>query len=260
MEGRNTGAIRAPKLALVLGLALAAGLAGSAACAATVSMAFGDNLPPYILPQQDAGIEVEIVRAALAHRGHVLRARYLPMGRIPLMFKSRQVDAIMMDVGEDMAPLGGHYALPPVLYDNVFITLKRSRLAIHAPQDLRGHTVMSFVGAAKRYPDWLQPLQHGGAYVESNHQEVQPLLLALGRYEVVLSDRSIFQYYALQQRLKDPSFVMPPVEQHAFTVVDPDNYRPVFRDAAIRDDFNAGLDYLRKTGRYRAIYDKYLKN
>ncbi len=262
MKGHNASAIGAPTLALMLALtlALAAALSGGVASAATVSMAFGDNLPPYILAQQDAGIEVEIVRAALAQRGHVLQARYLPMGRIPLMFKSRQVDAIMMDVGEDMAPFGGHYALPPVLYDNVFITLKRSRLEIRAPQDLRGHTVMSFVGAAKRYPDWLQPLQHTGAYVESNHQEVQPMLLALGRYEVVLSDRSIFQYYALQQHLKDPSFVLPPVQQHAFTVADPKNYRPVFRDPAIRDDFNAGLAYLHKSGRYRAIYDKYLKN
>jgi polar amino acid transport system substrate-binding protein len=254
MEGRASN----PIYKLAAGLALAAALAP--AHAALVSMAFGDNLPPYILAAEDAGIEVDIVRAALAYRGHVLQARYLPMARIPPSFKAGQVDAIMMDVGEDMAPFGGHYAAPPVLYDNVFITLKRSRLAIRAPQDLRGHTVMSFVGAAKRYPEWLQPLQPGGTYVESNHQEVQPLLLALGRYDVVLSDRSIFQYYVLQQRRKEPGFVMPPVEQHEFTHADPSNYRPVFRDPAVRDDFNAGLEHLRKTGRYRAIYDKYLKN
>lgn len=250
----------AAALAAVLAGAAVAG-PGGATSPATVSMAFGDNLPPYILVNEDAGIEVEIVRAALAYRGHVLQARYLPMGRIPLSFKSGQVDAIMMDVGEDMAPYGGHYATPPVLYDNVFISLKRNRLAIRAPADLRGHTVMSFIGAARRYPDWLQPLQDGsGNYVESNHQEVQPALLALGRYEVVLSDRSIFQYYVVRQQRKEPGFVMPETEQHAFTVADPQNYRPVFRDPVVRDDFNAGLEYLRKTGRYRAIYDKYLKN
>jgi len=251
--------MRGARAVMLAMLTLTAALQVRPAAAATVSMAFGDNLPPYILPQADGGIEVEVVRAALAYRGHVLEAHYLPMGRIPVSFKSHQVDAIMMDVGEDMTPQGGYYASPPVLYDNVFYTLKRSKLEIHRPQDLQGHTVLSFVGAAKRYPEWLQAIAHSGAYAENNHQEAQPMLLALGRYDTVLSDRTIFQYYTLQQQKRMPGFVMPEVEEHPFTEANPQDYRPVFRDAAIRDDFNAGLAWLRRTGRYRAIYDKYLK-
>lgn len=245
---------RAPILA-----SLALALAGPAG-AATVSMAFGDNLPPFIMADRDAGIEVEVVRAALAYRGHVLQARYLPMGRIPLAFKGRTVDAIMMDVGEDMTRHGGHYGAAPVVYDNVFYTLQRSGLRIRRPQDLLGHSVISFVGAAARYPAWLQAPSRTRDYVESNHQEAQPQLLALGRYEVVLSDRSIFQYYTRQLRKRQPGFVMPALDEHSFIRADPDDYRPVFRDAAIRDDFNAGLAQLHKSGRYRAIYDKYLKD
>ena len=64
-----------PYLSLSLSLLLASGRA----VAVDVTMAFGDNLPPYILSASDAGIEVEIVRAALAYRGHVLRAKFLPM-------------------------------------------------------------------------------------------------------------------------------------------------------------------------------------
>lgn len=235
-------------------LALASAIAAQAG-AATVSMAFGDNLPPYILVREDAGIEVEIVREALAWRGHALQARYLPMGRIPPSFKARQVDAIMMDVGEDMTPHGGYYGAPPVVYDNVFYTLKSRRLVIRKPQDLVGRSVMSFVGAANRYPVWLAGLSRND-YVENNHQEVQPQLLALGRYEVVLSDRSVFRYYARSK----PGFEMPAVDEHSVIQADPNDYRPVFRDAVIRDDFNAGLAHLHKSGRYRAIYDKYLKD
>jgi len=238
---------------------IALALAGPAG-AATVSMAFGDNLPPFILAGQDAGIEVEVVRAALAYRGHVLQARYLPMGRIPLAFRARTVDAIMMDVGEDMAREGGHYGVAPVVYDNVFYTLASRKLRIRTPQDLQGHSVNAFVGAAARYPAWLQPLVHSRDYVESNRQEVQPQLLALGRYEVVLSDRIIFQYYTRLLQKRQPGFVMPAVDEHSFVHANPDDYRPVFRDAAIRDDFNAGLAQLHKSGRYRAIYDKYLKD
>jgi polar amino acid transport system substrate-binding protein len=50
------------------------------------------------------------------------------------------------------------------------------------------------------------------------------------------------------------------VDEHSVIQADPNDYRPVFRDAAIRDDFNAGLAHLHKSGRYRAIYDKYLKD
>jgi len=239
-------------------LLLATGLAP--ARADTVRMAFGDNLAPYALPQADAGIEVELVRAALAYRGHVLDAQYLPMGRIAASFKLRQVDAIMLDVGEDMTAQGGYYGAPPVLYDNVFYTLKRRGLAIRRPDDLKLLTVQAFVGAAKRYPDWLGGIARSQSYTENNFQEAQPFLLAQGRYDAVLSDRVIFQYFVLQQKKHNPGFVMPEVVAHPFIQPNPRDYRPVFRDAAIRDDFNAGLAWLRKSGREQAIYDKYLKN
>ncbi|WP_317201623.1 ABC transporter substrate-binding protein [Janthinobacterium sp.] len=233
-------------------------LAGGAG-GATVSMAFGDNLPPYILAASHSGIELDIVREALAYRGHVLLPRYLPMGRIAFSFIEGQVDAIMMDVGEDMAPYGGHYAAPPVLYENFLFTLKRRHLRLRKPEDLKGLNIMAFVGAAKRYPEWLKALSRTPTYAERNNQAVQPLLLALGRYDAVLSDRTIFQYFSLLQQRADPGFLAPAVDEQALTPTDPRDYRPVFRDAAIRDDFNAGLEQLRKNGRYKAIYDKYLK-
>lgn len=243
-----------------LSLLLAAVPAAGRAAAADVRMAFGDNLPPYILAERDAGIEVDIVREALAYRGHVLRAQYLPMGRIPVAFIAGQVDAIMMDVGQDMQAHGGHYAMPPVLYDNVFYTLRARHLVIREPADLKQRSIISFVGAAKRYPAWLDGLTHTPAYVERNNQAAQPQLLALGRYDVVLSDRTIFQYYTLLQQRANPAFVMPALDEHEFTTANPRDYRAVFRDPAVRDDFNAGLRWLRKSGRYRAIYERYLNN
>jgi polar amino acid transport system substrate-binding protein len=225
--------------------------------AATVRMAFGDNLPPYILVGSAAGIEVDIVREALAYRGHVLQPVFMPMGRIPVTFTGRKTDAIMMDVGEDMQAAGGQYGDAPVLYDNVLFTLARRGLSLKQPADLRNLWVMSFVGAARRYPDWLGQLEHKRYYVEHNNQAVQPLLLALGRYDVVVCDRTIFTYYSRQQQKADPKFRMPDVDAHPLPAADPRAYRPVFRSAQVRDDFNAGLAYLRKSGRYDAIYRRY---
>ncbi len=227
--------------------------------AADVRMAFGDNLPPYILVSSSSGIEVDIVREALAYRGHVLKPVFMPMGRIPVAFVAGKVDAIMMDVGQDMGPAGGVYGEAPVVYDNVMYTLARRRLSLKQPDDLRKLYVMSFVGAANRYPEWMGKLENTQFYVERNNQAVQPQLLALGRYDVVVSDRTIFTYYLKQQQEADSSFRMPAVDEHLLPAPDARAYRPVFRDAAVRDDFNAGLAWLRKSGRYGAIYHHYLE-
>jgi polar amino acid transport system substrate-binding protein len=212
----------------------------------------------HILVHSSSGIEVDIVREALAYRGHVLQPVFMPMGRIPVVFVAGQVDAIMMDVGQDMGPAGGVYGDAPVVYHNVMYTLARRRLSLNKPDDLHTLWIMSFVGAAKRYPDWLGKLEHTAFYVERNNQSVQTRLLALGRYDVVVSDRTIFTYYSRQQQKTDPSFRMPAVDEHPLPPADARAYRPVFRDAALRDDFNAGLAWLRKSGRYGAIYRRYL--
>jgi polar amino acid transport system substrate-binding protein len=233
-------------------------VACSRAEADEVTMAFGDSLPPYILAESNSGIEIDVVSAALAYRKHVLVPRYLPMARITAAFRDRQVDAVMMDVGEDLSKYG-HYAEPPVLYDNVFITLKQRGIRIRKPSDLDKLTVMSFVGAAARYPEWLGRGTKGGLHKERNNQAVQPVLLNLGRYDVVLSDRNIYKYYELMERRRNAAFHAQPVEEHAFTVENPRHYRPVFRDPAIQRDFDEGLKYLKKSGRYQAIFDRYLK-
>lgn len=230
-----------------------------AAGAADVSMAFGDSLPPYIVARTDSGIELDVVRQALAHRGHVLRPVYLPMARVPLSFIEGRVDAIMADVGQDMTPHGGHYGAPLVLFDNALITLRNRHIAIRQPDDLKGLSVLAFVGAAKRYPRWLAAVSGAPGYAERNNQSAQPLLLALGRYDVVFSDRAIFQYHLNRQARADPGFIVPAVDIHPLPAANPPAYRPVFRDPVVRDDFDAGLAQLRKSGAYRAIYDKYLK-
>jgi len=240
-----------------LTIALTLALCARAAQAAEVSMAFGEKIPPFCFPDTDSGIELDVMREALAFRGHVLKPHYYSFARIPIAFKAGEVDAAMTDLGEDMAAWGAYYGNPAVTYDNVFITLKERHLAISRPEDLKGLTVISFAGAAKRYPEWLDAVRKAGHYFEQNDQALQVLTLDRGRYDVVLSDRNIFKYFTLQLKL-NKSFKPRPVEEHPFVKLNPMDYRPVFRDSAIRDDFNAGLKNLKDSGRFQAIYAKYL--
>ncbi|MEA9357292.1 transporter substrate-binding domain-containing protein [Bacteriovorax sp. PP10] len=222
-----------------------------------VSVAFGEKLPPFVMPELNSGIEVDIVREALAVKGHVLKAVYMPMARIPIAFKNHKVDVVMMDVGVDMDLLGGYYGNPPVLYDNVFITLRKKKIVIKRPEDLIGLRINSFIGAQKRYPLWLGKLS-ADHYIEKNDQSSQPMLLSLDRFDVILCDRNIFKYYSIESQKKS-RFKNFEVEEHSFVTVNPQDYRPVFYNKKIRDDFNLGLKSLTKSGRIKAIYDSYLK-
>jgi polar amino acid transport system substrate-binding protein len=230
----------------------------SEAQAVEVLMAFGEKIPPFCIPETNSGIELEVIGEALAFKGHKLKPVYLPFARIPLAFKDKSVDAAMTDLGEDLQPFGGHYGEPAVFYDNVFITLQSRKLRIEKPSDLQGLTLVSFRGAANRYPEWLQALKQAGGYTELNDQSAQVKTLMRRRYDVVLSDRYIFRYFSLQ--LKREGFPLEPVQEHRFTEIKPQDYRPIFRDPQVRDDFNQGLKQLKTSGRFQAIYDKYLRD
>lgn len=227
------------------------------ASAVEVRMAFGEKIPPFCFPETNSGIELEVIGEALAYRGHVLKPHYFPFARVPVAFKGHVVDAAMTDLGEDLTAAGGAYGDPAVLYDNVFISLKERHLVIRNPQDLRGLRVIAFAGAAKRYPDWLGPVKNAGLYFEQNDQALQVITLDKGRYDLVLSDRNIFKYFSLQLK-REHGIPLKPIQEHSFVKLNPMDYRPVFRDRQVRDDFNAGLKHLKETGRYNAIYQKYL--
>jgi len=78
------------------------------------------------------------------------------------------------------------------------------------------------------------------------------------RVNVVLSDRYIFKYYAKQLNKEQPTKMIHFVE-HEFVEVNPQDYRAVFRNRKIRDDFNEGLQQMHDNGQVQQIYDAYLK-
>jgi len=229
-----------------------------AAFADEVAMAFDDRIPPYCFPETNSGIAVEVIREALAYRGHVLKPLYYPVARVPAAFKAGQVDAAMSDMGEDLSAAGGYYGDSAVRYENVFITLKSRHIEIRKPADLQSLSVIAYPGALLRYPEWLTAVQAAGNYREQNDQSTQVLTLNEGRYDVVLSDRGIFKYFTLKLQ-REKGLVPKPTQAQVFVAQQSRDYRTVFRNPTIRDDFNAGLQHEKDSGRYRAIYDKYLK-
>ena len=227
------------------------------ASAKEVLMAFSQEIPPYIFQKQNKGIEIDIISAALAVKNHTLKPFYFPLGRIPIAFTSNLVDAAMGDMGVDLTSKGGFYANPAVIYNNVFITLKKQKISIEKPYDLDQLRVVSFQGAENRYPKWLKKVKEEKRFYGISDQLTQVKLLHFGRYDVVLSDRFIFKYFVKKMALMDVLEVSE-VDEHIFTTVNPEDYRPVFRDPKVRDDFNLGLKKIKETGEFQKIYDHYM--
>ena len=221
-------------------------------------MAFSLDIPPYIFEQFNKGIEIDVLAAALAIKGHTLRPLYFPLGRIPIAFKSNLVDAAMGDMGVDLTPSGGFYADPAVIYDNIFITLKKRNISIKTPEDLNNLNIISFQGAEKRYDKWLKKANEEHRFYGISDQLTQVKLLNLERYDVVLSDKYIFKYFVKQLKYED-NMQVAHIDEHHFVEVNPLDYRPVFRDKTIRDDFNFGLKKIKDNGKFQAIYDHYLE-
>ena len=224
------------------------------AWASDVVMAFGAKIAPYSFPESDSGIELDIIGEALAFRGHTLKPQYYPLARVPLTYRNGEVDAAMTDLGQN---LDAFYGNPAVIYQNRFVTLSNRHIHIKKPKDLAGLSIVAFQGAAKRYPEWLAASEKAGLYFEQNNQELQVLGLNKRRFDVVLSDESIYRYFERQLEYQE-LFKAKAVDFHTFIEEDPLDYRPIFRSEQIRDDFNAGLEQLKDSGRYQAIYDHYL--
>ena len=225
--------------------------------AAEISIGFGDHLAPYVLPAAQSGIEVEIFREALAYRGHVMRPVFLPTKRVPQAFALHEIDGAMSDSGVDLAGRGGIYGEAAVGFDNVLITRKDRHLVIARPEDLAGLSVLAFPGALARFPAWLAAVDKAGRYFETNNQAVQVRALQQGQYDVILSDRYIFGYFTTM--LAGHRVAVQEVEVHDCLSPNPIYYPSVFHSKEIRDDFEEGLHYLKRTGRYQEIFDRYVK-
>jgi polar amino acid transport system substrate-binding protein len=222
-----------------------------------ILMAFSKEIPPYIFEAQNKGIEIDIISSALAYKGHTIKPIYFPLGRIPYAFTNKLVDVAMGDMGVDLKLQGGFYAEPAVIYDNVFITLKSQKISIKEPSDLNLLKVVSFQGAEKRYPKWLKKVKEDNRLYGVGDQLTQVKLLNFGRYDVVLSDRYIFNYFA--KRLQSQNILEAhEVVEHKLIIENSADYRPVFRNEKIRDDFNAGLKNLRESGEFQKIYNNYI--
>lgn len=221
----------------------------------TLTVAISLDIPPYVMNNASSGLEVEIVRQALAE--HELLFVQLPYGELQSAVAQQRAD---ISVGVEADEDGGFYSVDFITFANYAISKKADRLTINQVDDLKGHRVLAWQNAwqvlGERYQRLFSPERttannYPSGYAEVADQAEQVMLFWQGHSDVIVIDHSIFNHFsqAMGRRLAEISLhgIFPPVT----------HYKVSFRSAALRDQFNQGWRKLCKNGSYEALLSRY---
>ncbi len=176
-------------------------------------------IPPYVIQQNNSGLELEILKHALARRGHMTVVHYRPLARTFRELKEGQLDGIINT--------------QPHMLD-----------------------VVAFQQASRLLGDSFgNSIAKQESYSEIAAQRHQIHLLFKGRTDAIILERSIFGYYRKQE--VDAGFKDALVDVDEHCIFPPLDYRFAFRSEQIRDDFNAGLREISEDGTLDALRLKY---
>lgn len=224
-----------------------------------VHMIFGLALPPYVIQESNSGFEIDIIRAALAVKGHTLKPTYASFLVVPKMLKEKQADAAQRG-NPDLKESDGFYygSEPTVIYQDNAITLKKNNLKIDSLAELQGKSIVSFQGATQFLgPEFAAAVKGNPNYQESSNERRKLQMLYANSAQVYTGDVNIFKYY--RTSVKNDVDTTQEVVYHKVFPTNTDVTRnAVFLDKQVRDDFNAGLKQLKSSGQYQQIIKKYV--
>ncbi|WP_372871169.1 substrate-binding periplasmic protein [Shewanella sp.] len=241
------------RLPLPLFALLAGGISMSAS-ADSINMGVSFAIPPYVIQQNNSGLELEILKHALARRGHMTVVHYLPLARTFRELKEGQLDGIINTQPHMLD--GVYYSDEVIRFHNCVFTLASRDLSITSLADLKGKSVVAFQKASKLLgTEFGTIVAQQPSYNEVATQKQQLFLLFKGRVDAIILERSIFGYYRKQEVDDGFKAALAQVKEHC--IFPPTDYRFAFRSEQIRDDFNAGLKEITDDGTLHALQLKY---
>ena len=236
-------------------------LAGSHGYAKQITVAFTDDIPPFIMEKATQGLEVDIIQAALKHKGHAIKTTLqCPYKRLENIVARKGADAAASVRQRDD---GTFYSDNFIAFENYAITQKKSHITLGSITDLKGKTIFTWQNAHRDLGPVFASLFSPAVtapYIRRYHeigvQEGQVRMFWRDSSSVIIIDKSIFIWFTKKyapQAIADDQIVY----HEIFPI--PTEFQVNFESKAIRDDFNEGLQFIRKNGVYQAIFDKYLK-
>lgn len=250
--------MKSRSIILVLGLLFVFSI-NSNAMAQEIKMAVGLALPPYIISEDNSGMEFEIARDALADGGYEMKPAYMPFARVPMALNDKEVDGALT-VLEASGLKNVYYSDPYITYQNVAVALEDKNFSINSIGDLSDKKIVAFQNARKYLGDkYAQAAVSSPEYEEKAQQEKQITRLFMDRTDVIVIEANIFKYYRNKVAQKyDKDRVDTDLEVDVFEIFPSTDYKAAFLKREIRNDFNDGIEKLKQSGKYDAIIQKYV--
>ena len=209
------------------------------------------DIPPYIMQGATDGLEVAIVKRALA--GREVEFVQMPFNEINRAISSGTADAAVSVAAADS---GGIYSNYFITFENYAITRASANLEISGILDLAGHPVLTWQGAYRELGPAFEALYGPGGPERGNYIEIADLQELVVRFwrepdSVAVIDRNVFGYFTDQA-----GGTMQAARLHDLFAPG-SNFRVGFRDAEVRNSFNEGLSRLCDSGAYGRLLEQY---
>jgi polar amino acid transport system substrate-binding protein len=208
--------------------------------------------PPYVIPEQNAGFEIELMRGVLATLGCEILVLYVPYGRTYETMQQVQAD-IGLTLSERSGVENGILSLPYVTYQNVAVSLLEKSIKLDRLEELQGFTVVAFQNANKVLGSaFAAAVKKSPLYIELPEQRRQVELLLSGKVEVAVMDINIFKYFAMS--ISGTSQLGKMKVHSLFPSI---QYRAAISDPVLRKAFNQALSEYVNSAEYGKLLAKY---
>jgi hypothetical protein len=223
---------------------------------ATLKIGLQSVIAPFVMPGQQSGLLVDILRAAFATQHIATEFIYLPNVRFAQQLREGKVD-----VSTGAKPeyrIKGYLSRWPVTnFHNMAITMRSRIPALTHIDELKQYRVTAFGNARKVMGREFDAAM--GANPEYREAETMPSAgLLLNRTDVMISQRDIFLYY-LSQQLADARNRESELAFH--DIFGSGNlYWLAFRSEAQRDAFERGMGEIYSSGEIDHIVERYQRD
>lgn len=123
---------------------------------------------------------------------------------------------------------------------------------------LAGKRVVAFAGASAILPELREAVSGFAFYAERDDQYEHSVMLSRERVDAVIADRLIVDHY--NREVNGAAYATISDTLAFDTIYCPTNYRLVFRQDALRQAFDRGLELLRESGELEEINKRYREN
>lgn len=226
-----------------------------AAQADDLTVAFAIAKPPFVYatqtgparPDGKGGIELDIMKAALAPRGHSFQALYSTYDQLNGLVLGGRADAAATVRPENPALF---YSNEFVSFHNVAITRADAPATI---ADLAGLTMVAWEGATKDLgAAFAEAAGKSPNYAEMGDQKAQVQAFLDDQFQALIIDVTIFRYWKKVLGGKAADFKF-----HALF----GGHTPFVvgvADESVRNDFNSGLKEIRQNGVYDVMFNSHI--